>query len=331
MSRALVRFRSMQRIAALMLTLAIVTAISLLGYGIYVFRGGEQSAGIGLSAGGLLALALGVLLYCQFILIHKFEGNTYRLYDAILDSNETLRRQTNLIHTIAENASMSDWVKAVVHHEKDHEFLRDTIHGSIVRQDWQAAEHLIQSLDEQLGYHDEAGELREEIQRARDATQEEKIARAIKRFDKLCQTQKWNQAARETARLQKLFPESDRIGNLADELELRRHEYKRNLLKDYDLAARNNDVEKAHKLLLELDLYLAPNEAAALKDSARGVFKAKLMQMGVQFNLAVADKQISSAVDIGERIVREFPNSRYAQEISDMLPQLKKRLAHERT
>ena len=331
MSRALVRFRSMQRIAALMLTLAIVTAISLLGYGIYVFRLGEQSAGIALSAGGLLALALGVLLYCQFILIHKLEGNTNRLYDAILDSYETLRRQTDLIHTIAENASMSDWVKAVVHHEKDHEFLRDTIHGSIVRQDWQAAEHLIQSLDEQLGYHDEAGELRKEIVRARDATQEEKIERAIKRFDKLCEAKKWNQAARETARLQKLFPESDRIGNLADELELRRHEYKRNLLKDYDLAARNNDVEKAHKLLLELDLYLAPNEAAALKDSARGVFKAKLMQMGVQFNLAVADKQVSSAVDIGERIVREFPNSRYAQEISDMLPHLKKRLADERT
>jgi hypothetical protein len=321
----------MRRIAAIMLALAIVTAISLLGYGIYVFRGGEQSAGIALSAGGLLALALGVLLYSQFVLIHKFEGNTYRLYDAILDSYETLRRQTDLIHTIAENASMSDWVKAVVHHEKDHEFLRDTIHGSIVRQDWEAAEHLIQALDEQLGYHDEAVELREEIQRARDATQEEKIERAIKRFDKLCHAQKWNQAARETARLQKLFPESDRIGNLAGELDLRQHEYKRNLLKEYDLAARNNDVEKAHKLLVELDQYLAPNEAAALKDSARGVFKAKLMQMGVQFNLAVSDKQISSAVDIGERIVREFPNSRYAKEIADMLPHLKKRLAHERT
>lgn len=323
------RFAALRRIAAFTLALAVLTAAALLGFGIYFARAGELVGGIALAGGGVVALTFGILSYCQLVLTQKFEGNTYRLYDAILDANETLRRQTDLIHTIAENASMSDWVKAVVHHEKDHEFLRDTIHGSIVRQDWQAAEHLIQSLDEQLGYRDEAVELREEIKRARDATLEEKIERAIQRFDKLCEVRKWEQAARETARLQKLFPQSDRIGGLVSELELRRNEYKRNLLKQYDLAARNNDVEKAHKLLVELDHYLAPNEAAALKDSARGVFKAKLMQMGVQFNLAVSDKKVASAVDIGQRIIREFPNSRYAHEISEVLPHLKKRLALE--
>ena len=53
------------------------------------------------------------------------------------------------------------------------------------------------------------------------------------------------------------------------------------------------------------------------------------MQMGVQFNLAVSDKKVASAVDIGQRIIREFPNSRYAHEISEVLPHLKKRLALE--
>jgi hypothetical protein len=325
----------MRRISAGLLMLEVLASLGLIGLGVYllILRGTHDPAdlwaGVFTIGSGLVLLTAGVFSYGQLTLMHKFEGNTYRLYDSMLDSNDILRRQTELIHTVAENASMSEWVKKIVHREKDHEFLRDTIQASMARQDWAAAEHLIEALGTELGYAEEARQLRDEIARAREATLEEKVERALRRFDHICAARKWSQAARETARLQKLFPDNERIGALPAEIDLRRQQYKRQLLKEYDQAARNNDVEQAHKLLVELDFYLAPAEGAALKDSARGVFKAKLMQMGVQFSLAVADKQYTSAIEIGDRIAREFPNSRYAHEITEMLPHLKRRLSHE--
>ncbi len=330
----------MRRISTALLVLEAVASLGLIGLGLYLLwlslaqrdaPGGADGpwAGIFAIGSGLVLLTAGVFSYSQLLVMHKFEGNTFRLYDSMLDTNDILRRQTELMHTVAESASMSDWVKKIVHREKDHEFLRDTIQASMARQDWTAAGHLIDALDTELGYAEEAGQLRDEIARAREATQEEKVERALRRFDHICAARKWAQAARETARLQKLFPDNERIASLPAEIDLRKQQYKRQLLKEYDQAARNNDVEQAHRLLLELDNYLAPAEGAALKDSARGVFKAKLMQMGVQFSLAVADKQYASAIEIGDRIVKEFPNSRYAHEITEMLPHLRRRMAHE--
>ena len=124
--------------------------------------------------------------------------------------------------------------------------------------------------------------------------------------------------------------ESDqRIVGLPRELDLRRQQYKRTLLKEYDEAVRTQNVDVAHRLLFRLDHYLAPNEAAALKESARGVFKAKLLQMGVEFSLAVTDKHFRRAIDVGERLIREFPNSRYAQEIHSTMPVLRQRAVQE--
>lgn len=322
------RFRALRIFARSALGLAIVSFGYMAACGIYAWSAKGHVWGGALLAGALAGLGLTVVLYAHVILTHRAASNSYRAYDALLDIAELLRRQGGYTRTIAENSSLSEWAKRIVYREKDYEYLHDTIQGAIVRQDMVAAERLIQELDEEFGLHEEAARLREELASARQATTEEKVAAALKRVYALCEARKWDQARRESERLQAMFPSEARIAGLPHELDLRRQQYKRSLLKEYDEAVRLQDVDRAHRLLFELDQYLAPSEAAAMQESARGVFKAKLQQMGVQFSLAVSEKQFRKAIGIGERLVREFPNSRFAHEIISMLPVLRQRASH---
>lgn len=326
MSDAPSRHDELRRLATGALVAALLGAAAACIYGLYEWWGaGNRALGVGFVAGGVAGGLLGVLLYCQILLVLKFVNYAYRAYDALLEASELLRRQEEHTRTIAENATLSDWAKRVVYREKDYEFLRDTIQGAIVRQDWESARHLIQDMEREFGYRDEAASLLEKLEQARRATGEERIAAALARFDSHCKQQKWGQALAECERLKALFPGDTRIANLPREIERRRQEHKQELLRQYEQAVRNSDVDKAHRLLFALDRYLLPNEAESLKESARGVFRARLEQLKTQFTLAVSDRQFPTAIQAGEQLLREFPNSGYAQEISKLLPILRQR------
>ncbi len=102
-----------------------------------------------------------------------------------------------------------------------------------------------------------------------------------------------------------------------------RAQHKSELLNRYDEAIKRNDIDESIELLQELDRYLTPQEAAALQESARGVFRAKLNSLGVQFSLAVDSRRWDQAVSIGEQIMAGYPNSRMAVEVRQKLEQLK--------
>ncbi len=308
----------------------VMVAVAAGGYGLSLLVVGQGGPwGYGLLILGVVSLLLTFMLYCQIALLAKFVSYSYRMYDAMLETVDQVRRQTEYTRTISENSSLSEWAKRIVYREKDYEFLRDTIQSAIVRQDWEAAEHLISDMERQFGYHDEAAHLREQLDRARRATTEERVADALARFDSLCKQHKWEQAVTECERLNALFPGNPSIAGLPREIELRRQEVKQKLLKDYDVAVRNQDIDRAHRLLFALDQYLVPQEAEALKESARGVFRARLEQIKTQFTIAVSYKQFGSAIEAGERLIREFPNSGYAREISKLLPILRERMKHD--
>ena len=91
--------------------------------------------------------------------------------------------------------------------------------------------------------------------------------------------------------------------------------HKRDLLAAYGEAVRNGDIDRSIELLRDLDKYLTPQEGAAMEESARGVFRAKLHNLGVQFSIRVTEEQWREAVQIGRQIVEEYPNSRMAQEV----------------
>lgn len=319
------RHEKLRRFATAALVVGILAGLAADGYGLYLIAAHDTALGLAFVGTGLATLLVCVLLYCQILLIYKFVNYSFRVYDALLEASDLLRRQEEHSRTIAENSNLSDWAKRVVYREKDYEFLRDTIQGAIIRQDWESAQHLIHDMDEELGYHDEAAHLREKLEQARRATTEERIAAALARFDSLCDQHKWDQARAECARLATLFPEAPTIVALPREIERRRQEVKAELLQEYDVAVRNQDVDRAHRLLFALDQYLVPKEAEALKESARGVFRARLEQLKTRFTIAVSYKQFPSAIEAGERLIREFPNSGYAQEISKLLPILHQR------
>ncbi len=123
----------------------------------------------------------------------------------------------------------------------------------------------------------------------------------------------------------KVFPKDPKIVGLDERIESARAAHKHQLLQEYDQAVLKQDIDRSVELLKELDLYLTPQEGAALAESARGVFRAKLHNLGVQFALCVTDKNWAKAVEAGEDIVREFPNSRMAHEVQEKMDLLRRR------
>ncbi len=320
------QFAATRRLAAITVVVASCAAVLTGAYGVYVWVAtGQALPGVALILAAVFVQIFALLLYAQIVLIHKFVANSFRMYDGMLEVADLLRRQGEYARRVAENSALSDWAKRTIYREKDYEFLRDSIQSAIVRQDWETAEHMIRDLDEQFGFHDEAASLSERLLAARRSTKEERLEAALRRFETLCSQAKWEQARGECARLRELFPSDARIGGLPREIDLRRDEHKRRLLQQYDEAVRNEMVDQAHALLIELDHYLTRDEAAALKESARSIFRAHLEQLRAQFTLAVQNKQFSDAIEVGERVCREFPNSGYAREIAGMLPRLRER------
>jgi len=116
-----------------------------------------------------------------------------------------------------------------------------------------------------------------------------------------------------------LYPDDQRVRDLQGQTERRRDQHKRELLDRWDKTVQKNDVEQGVEILKLLDSYLTPSEAAALEESARGVFRAKLHNMGLQFSIYVTEKKWHQALNIGQEIIAEYPNSRMAQEVRDKL------------
>ena len=239
---------------------------------------------------------------------------------------ETLLDDTfKSIKELADLAPLSDQAKSLLFRDRELEALREAIHEDLIKQDYAAAEALVETIETKLGFANEAAHLREEIQRSRVATVEEKIDLVVQRIEGLCEEYKWAIAIRESQRVLRLFPENPKVTALPDRIKAARARRKRELLQAYGEAVRKNDVDHGINLLQELDLYLTPQEGAALQESARGVFKARLHNLGVQFAICVTDQRWAGAIAAGEEIIKEFPNSRFAQEVREKMDLLRSR------
>ncbi len=103
----------------------------------------------------------------------------------------------------------------------------------------------------------------------------------------------------------------------------KKQERKKILLAAWDDAVRQQETDRSLEILKELDHYLTPNEGLALQEAARDVFRTKLHNLGVQFSIAITEKQWPSALDVGQQIIKDFPNSRMSEEIRGKLEVLK--------
>ncbi len=234
-----------------------------------------------------------------------------------------LESQGQALDRLIELSSISDQARSLIFRDREIEAFREVIHEDLMRQDYKTAEALIDTIEEKFGYADEAARLREEAAESRKATVEEKIDGAIGRINAILERHAWARALREAQRLGRMFPDHEKVQALPERVQNARTAHKRRLLQEYDEAVKKNDVERGVELLQELDPYLTPQEGAALAESARGVFRAKLHNLGVQFAIHVTDEQWSKAVATGEQIVRDYPNSRMAHEVRSKMDQLR--------
>ena len=110
----------------------------------------------------------------------------------------------------------------------------------------------------------------------------------------------------------------------------KKEERKRILLNAWDDAVKRRATDRSLEILRELDLYLTPNEGLALQEAARDVFKNKLHNLGAQFSMAISGKQWDKTIEIGQQIIRDFPNSKISGEIRKKMDTLKQKVTQEK-
>lgn len=236
-----------------------------------------------------------------------------------------------LLTQISENILLSDAVKSVAFREKDSNVLREAIQEDIRTEQWASAGVLIDALEERFGCTEEAEQLRAALRRHQHASTEEKISSAVQHVESMWMIHRYEEALRESEKLARLYSNNETVNQLREKTVVRRQAHKKELLARWDEAVKKHDFEQGVELLKLLDNYLAPSEAAALEETAREVFRGKLQNYGVQFTMFVTEKQWTKALDVGRKIIEEFPNTRIAQEVREKLDILEQRARHPQT
>ncbi len=238
---------------------------------------------------------------------------------------------SELLRSINDRLLISDAAKRIAYREQDRAALRQAIREDMQRGDYDAAMVLVDDMAQQYGYREEAEQFRDEIIATRHAEIEAKIEQAIHRFDLVLEKRDWDGAAGEAMKIQRLFPDSLRVRDLEERVNEARQRYVQDLERQFLQAAERDDVDKAMGLLKELDGYLTEAEAEPFRETARGVIGKKRENLGVQFKLAVHDKEWVIAVRVGEQIIREFPNTKMADEARNLIDELRRRASDEQS
>jgi hypothetical protein len=270
------------------------------------------------AAWALVAFGLVRVMIANEVANYNSASRLERLDTAIKKNNDQLKQ----LHAMAK---LSDGPKSLLCRPDEMEAFREAIHRGLTTEDYDGVSELITKIEELPGYAAEAKVLRAEAVDYQDSSMEQKVQAAVARVQRFVEQCDWGRALQEAQRLGGLFGGNETISELPKKIHIARAKHKRDLLQAYGEATRKNDVDRSIELLKELDAYLTPQEASALSESARGVFKARLNNLGVQFAIYVEDEQWADAIAAGQQIVREFPNSRMAQEVKQKTATLEAR------
>jgi len=244
---------------------------------------------------------------------------------SMVELADQIHEMSEAVHEMVNEGGLSEAAKRVIHRRQERDLLCKAIEQDIIDHDWDAAMILVKELAERFGYRKEAEEFRVRIDRGRAETYEEGVSKALEILDAKIDGKEWIAATEEAARIQRLFPDSPRVEGLRQRVDQAHNRYKLDLERRFLHAAQREDTEQAMELLRELDHYLTEDEAEQFREVARGVIGKARDNLGVRFKLLVQDKAWSEALVVGEQIIENFPNSRMAGEVRDMLDTLRER------
>ncbi|MCK4752621.1 MAG: hypothetical protein KAS75_04180 [Planctomycetes bacterium] len=230
---------------------------------------------------------------------------------------EDMENNRVILEKINQNTRLSETAKAITFRDADKQSLREAVLDKLQQQDFEGTEEIINGLSGKAGYEDLAQQLRVEATTYRDATDQERIYQITAYIERLFESSQWARASVQVEKLLKAYPDSKQAKMMRQELIDKKQERKKILLNAWDDAVKRGDTDRSLEILRELDTYLTPNEGLALQEAARDVFRTKLHNLGVQFSLAISEKQWSKAFQTGQQIIHEFPNSKMAEEIRE--------------
>jgi outer membrane protein assembly factor BamD (BamD/ComL family) len=284
---------------------------------------GKESSGITSALGLLVALFSLITLVVIFVsslkmldLIDDANAKT----DKVADELEKLRQVVNQVNI---STHVSEMAKVIAFRDNDMQTLRDAVFDKLQQKDFDSAYEIIDEITHKTGYKKLAEQLHLQADKYRDANDAERMNQIISHIEKHLDDHQWAKASAQIELLVKEYPTSDKALAMRQRLLEKKEERKKILLNAWDDAVRRQVTDRSIEILRELDQYLTPNEGLALQEGARDVFRTKLHNLGVQFALAVSGKQWARAVNTGEEIIHDFPNSRMAEEIREKLDALK--------
>jgi hypothetical protein len=260
-----------------------------------------------------------------------------KILNTLNDNSSKLEELTNAlqqIHTglaqINMSTRISDTVKSIAFKDADRQSLKEVVFEKLQARDFSAANEIIEEIQKHPEFEELANELKSEAEKYQNATEQERVSQLIAHIERLIDEAKWNRASAQIEGLIKAHPDSEQAKNMRLVLYERKQERKRILLAAWDDAVTNQDTDRSLAILKELDSYLSPNEASALQEAASDIFRTKLHALGMQFSIAVTEKRWADALDIGQQIINDFPNSKMCQEIYSKLDVLKQNVGMQR-
>ncbi|MHC4727615.1 MAG: hypothetical protein ACYS17_10360 [Planctomycetota bacterium] len=260
-------------------------------------------------------------------------SNLVKIFDALQDNStklevmsEALKKTQSVLAQINQSTQLSDAAKAILFRDGDRQCLIEAVLDKLEHQDIEGAYEIIDGLAHREGYEELSEHLRNEAEKHRGATDAERIEQAKIAIEKLFQSYQWAKASMRIEKLISAYPDSEETKVLRMSLIDKKEEHKKVLLNAWDDAVRRRATDRCLEILKELDLYLTPEEGLALQEAARDVFKDKLHNLGIQFSLAVSGEQWDKAIQVGQEIMRDFPNSRMSEEIRERMDVLKQRV-----
>jgi outer membrane protein assembly factor BamD (BamD/ComL family) len=278
-----------------------------------------------------LVLLLGALVF--LIALLAMLSRVFKILDALQDNSTKLERITSALENVCaglaqinHSTRLSETAKAIAFRDADRQSLSETVFDKLQQQDFIAAFELIDEIAERPEYSDLAEQLRAEADKYRVATDAERMNQVIEHIKILFEDCQWAKASTHVEKLIKAYPDSEKAKAMRQQLLDKKEERKKILLNAWDDAVKRRATDRSLEILKDLDQYLTPNEALALQEAARDVFKNKLHNLGVQFSLAVSGKQWDKAVEIGRQIISDFPNSKMSGEIRERMDILKQKV-----
>ncbi len=271
-----------------------------------------------------LVFMLGVLVFLSALL--AMLSRVFKILDALRDNSAKLEAVAGALEKIStgltqinHSTRVSETVKAIAFRDADRQSLRDAVFDKLQQQDFDAAQEIIDEIANRSEYSELAEQLRTQVEQYHTATDQERINQAITHIERLLDNCHWARAGAQIEGLVKAYPDSEKAKSIRHILFDKKQERKKILLAAWDDAVQQQETDRSLEILKELDLYLTPNEGLALQEAARDIFRTKLHNLGVQFSIAVTEKQWTGALNIGQQIIKDFPNSRMSEEIRGKL------------